>query len=63
MLSNQTWNALSANGKRAYAPYIGKRIKDTETGKIGLCTNYTLSGQLMTSSFIQWAKKCEILED
>ena len=62
MLSQRTWDALSANGRDKYAPMLNKTYKHIPTGFVGVATNYTLAGQLWLKGKnigCFWADECE----
>ena len=62
MLSQATWDALSANGRKEYAPLVGKTFRHKD-GLIGIAKSYTLSGQLFLEGprgcGYVWADECE----
>lgn len=63
MLSQATWNALSANGRKEYEPLLGKTFRHIPTGFVGEATDYTLLGQLWLwdgdTHKTCWADECE----
>ena len=63
MLSDETWEALSRNGREKYAPMMGKTYRHMPTGFVGVAENYTLAGQLCLNGKrgygAFWADECE----